>query len=135
VLKTDIELKLRLAGIKVLSQEEFAQGIDAILYVYIIINYDRSKKFAHYSLQMALIQSVVLLNNTNLGCYAKTWDVIWIGGASRKEVVGVIRNNTKDRTDEFINKYLAVNPRQIGEQPKDNKLTAPQEKGWQKGVQ
>jgi hypothetical protein len=117
VVKTDVELKLRLAGINVVSKKEEVYKIPGmpILCVFIggYLTYKgpRGRGIA-YQIDVELLQRVLLSRNyAETG--ATTWSISSIGlGYTDQDIVGQIRNSFKDHTDRFINAYLSVNPKE-----------------------
>jgi hypothetical protein len=107
-IKTDVELKLRLAGIKVISDREiFKTTAQPILHVSV---------FSHgaggsigYSINVEFMQLVNLRRDSTKSLLAGTW---WTRSSG---VVGelqteTLRNSIKDKVDEFINDFRLVNP-------------------------
>ena len=115
-LKTDVELKLRLAGIKVNSIEDAVQ-----LSVQIVArSYDAELSILH-SAEIKLKQQVRLCRNIytaidSLSGYgqtvnATTWNNGTAGTCPTTEFPESVRKNVKDSMDEFINDYLTANPK------------------------
>ena len=109
MLRKDVELKLSTAGIKV----PFALTGNDEPHLNLIINvyYDKLNNFVFYNFQISLLQPTILLRNSNLSCYARTWFLSTIGSVSKEECVKLIRDEIKNKIDTFINDYLAVNPK------------------------
>jgi len=111
-LQTRVELKLRQAGIRVLTQDEWFKALAfPRLYLRITSVHDRSDPFyaAFVSLQF---MEVVKLTHDRLMPSANA--IIWEQG--RVLIVGTARLRTiydtvDDLMDEFINDYLAANPK------------------------
>jgi hypothetical protein len=109
-IRTDVELKLRLAGITVLSKEERLEQ-PGFPYLYISVNVVLSQhypKLAYYALDCELHQYVTLTRDTSISTDASTWDKHLLGGTTTLQN---IRDNLKDLVDKFINAYLSVNPK------------------------
>jgi hypothetical protein len=109
-IQTDVELRLRMAGIKVLTQEQ-RLATPGMPLLYIRLNtfiYERSYPF---SINISLIQSVSLKRDPQISIdQATTWnvgDVGCVGPANVKQIRDVI----KDHVDKFINAWLSVNPK------------------------
>jgi hypothetical protein len=110
--RTDVELKLRLAGIKVLTnggalkQPGFPQ-------LYINVNMMMGQGLASgivaYHLSVALKQGVILARDSSINTWISTWqsDAVGYGGTG---TLPKLRDNIKDMADKFINAYLSVNP-------------------------
>ena len=110
-IRVDVELKLRIAGIKVLSEEERLKSLgNSYLYVnlnaYLIPEIDT----ICYALNIFLQQTVYLERHLKGHPSAMTW---WNGsvGAVGKNWASKIRDSIKDKIDRFINDYLSVNPK------------------------
>ncbi len=110
-IQTDVEWKLRLAGIKVLAKEEQLEEPGSP-YLYINVN---SKKLDvglyAFSISIRLKQKVFLARNLKPNVYfATTWNMDLVGTVGEQKVDN-IRNFVKDNVDDFINDYLSVNPK------------------------
>lgn len=111
-IQTDIELKLRMVGIKVYTLEEsFRTSGKPCLYV--SINGIKSDYVPSYSVsfEIRLFQEVCLTRNTKITSLANTWSVGWTGFVGEDKIFN-IRDVVKDYVDKFINAYLSVNPKQ-----------------------
>ena len=109
-IQTDVELKLRLAGIKVLPED--AQPLSPYLYVnanvhanVILGQYDSGRH--SYAVDCELHQYVILARDESIRTMAATWIVGFAGTSNLQQ----IRDSIKDLVDEFINDYLSVNPK------------------------
>ena len=108
--QTDVELKLRMAGIKVLSDKEYfaAEGKP---YLYIQVNLLKTPSAGIYSVSalVALKQDVLLVRDLVAEVKATTWSagsVSAIGAPRLREV----REHIKALVDEFTKAWLSVNP-------------------------
>jgi hypothetical protein len=116
-IQADVELKLRMGGIEVLSKEE-NEKIQPLRkpYLYIKINsykMPRRKGSFAFNIEIALNQQVVLREHSTFlkkPFYAPTWYTSFVGAVSG-EKVPEIRDVVKDLTDKFINAYLTANPK------------------------
>jgi len=107
-LRTDIELRLRMAGLRVVESDSASSS-----FLYVAVNLqDSDVGIAAYSLSVAFYQFVRLyrLPQSALPVMAITWSVHGVGTARIQSVPG-IRDYARDYVDRFINAYLAVNPR------------------------
>jgi len=111
-LRTDIEMNLRQAGIKVNSKEEYlASGDRACLYVNVSA-LKRDDLFI-YSISVEVTQTAVLVRRPNRICpSATTWQSGAFGSVGATYFVETIRSRVKDNTNDFINDYLTANPKQ-----------------------
>jgi hypothetical protein len=105
MIQTDVELKVRLAGIRTVPDEERAKlpGSPA-LDVNIIVSDD--SQAAH--VEITLEQSVSLERNGQTLVAATTWST---GVLVTNPTVEGLRNFTKDHVDQFVNDWLSVNPK------------------------
>ena len=106
--QTDVELKLRLAGIKVLAKKEWFDEPGApFLYLNVNPLHDQQGEHAAYSIDLALKQEVCLVRNPGRCVLAPTWSVGAVGRGDLQHV----RDSAKDLVDQFINAWLSVNPK------------------------
>lgn len=117
LVQTDAELRLRLAGIKVLSKDEFSDASGGP-YLYINVNaMPASALDGRYVMNVAveLRQEVKLLRDPTIKTFATTWAVRTIGLIGYIRMIAGsgrdVRDVLKDDIDRFINAYLTVNPR------------------------
>ncbi len=113
IFKTDVELGLRMAGIKVLSREEWLREPGCPnLSVYINVLQAKSRggvpMVYAFSVGVFLIQAVYLVRTSGVMCFGTTWEKSFIGISSD---LTNVRELTKEVVDKFINAYLSVNPR------------------------
>jgi hypothetical protein len=105
-IRADVELRLKKAGIKVLTLEQASQapgkprlGLDLMI---------GSKQGLYpYALDIGAHQIVKLERDPTVIIDATTWSV---GSAGIAGLSG-IRDTVRDRLDEFINAWLSVNPK------------------------
>lgn len=108
LIQTDVELKLRLAGIPVLVG---LAGLGAPhLYVQVSVLPSPEIDYWPFYSFVALVQSAALDRDRSILYSLISWDVGSIGGVG-KDKVAQIRDNVKDQVDTFINAYLSVNPK------------------------
>lgn len=112
-LQTDVELKLRLAGIKVLTREQhLVQDEDGRPYLYLSINsVKRQSGFYSLCIDISLMQDVRLVRNFQLVYGVSTWSKGSVMTVGENRLRQAVRDDVKDRVDEFINAYLSVNPK------------------------
>ena len=104
-IQTDVELKLRLAGMRVVTEKAVEQlpGMPS-LYVNLIVT-DTAK--AAY-IEVELDQNVRLDRNDQLAIGVATWEM---GTVFANPNAQVIRDKIKDIVDQFLNAWLSVNPK------------------------
>ena len=111
-LKRDIEVRLRQAGLRVLTISEIANSPGApYLYVAVYPLTGPSLNFNAYAIGLTLKQLVQLSRNPTTEFFATTWE----GPASPSSLsapsVFDIRTRISDAVGRFIIDYQAVNPR------------------------
>ena len=110
-IRMDVELKLRMAGIKVFSDKEYLKTPGApFLYVVLNIGQMSNMPIFYFNIGIYVRQAVYLKRNPNIQMLGATWETSVIG-AIWKDLASQIRDNIKDLLDEFINDYLSVNPK------------------------
>lgn len=113
--QTDVELKLRMAGISVLETEDLNPPE---LYVNVNVLRKGTNQLGAFSVRLALSQEAVLQSqvhsdrgNSEDGLatatmFATTWSIGALGFGD----VAYVRSAVRDLVDEFVNDWLAVNP-------------------------
>jgi hypothetical protein len=111
-IQTDAELRLRLAGIAVLSDDVADKTCAPVLYLDAMV-YHTDQPLWGYSTTVALLQCVQLVRDPAIMVTnATTWEIMRVGGAARPpNVTDRVRTELKDQVDSFINAYLAMNPK------------------------
>lgn len=104
--KTDVELKLRNAGIKLISKNE-SDDMIGTPWLSLTVEGDTKKGSTLYTSELSLRQDAYLVRNF-LTVHVATWSVGRIGLTYKLET---IRSSAKDLTDKFVNAYLSVNPK------------------------
>lgn len=105
-IRTDVELKLRQAGIPVLATEGGNPWLGVIVNVV-----PSSGTIWPYAITVELRQNAFLLRDSSiLALGTVTWSVGAISGVGKQDLSSV-RDVVKDQVDKFINAYLAVNPK------------------------
>jgi hypothetical protein len=122
-LQTDVELRLRKAGVRVLTAEE---GVNAKgrprLYVNVTIATSPNIYFYAYTVLVEVRQRVRLERAPSTegaastwrrhvtGCGAKAWRNLFTGCDVKSDFVGQVRSALESLVDMFIKDYLAENP-------------------------
>jgi hypothetical protein len=110
-LKNDVELKLRLLGIKIdpnssqtLSVKIFIMKIDPTLNTPVYGRYG--------TIELTMEEEVILLRNKKIVIEAPTWrsGIYYLHGPV-DDFGQRCRSKVSDLTDEFINEYLSMNPK------------------------
>jgi hypothetical protein len=110
-LHTDVELRLREAGIRVLTKEElFAMPGKPWLYVNVNVQL-HPVGLAVYNIDVVLNQRASLKTDGSLASVA-TWSHGEVGSLSSQRLSD-IRTCVRDQVDQFINAYLSVHPRPL----------------------
>jgi hypothetical protein len=118
-IRTDVELKLRMAGIKVVSKEDIfkisggAQLVVGIIGLTTADSEDKeTPKQITSSISVELVQSTFLTRAPEISALAVTWSQGgYVYGLTNKDMSNKIRSILKDCVDRFINAYLSVNPK------------------------
>jgi hypothetical protein len=107
VIRTDAELKLRLAGITVLPIAGLAP------YLYISVNAIGGPTAWCYATKVELVQTVKLSRDMGISIPGvTTWSAPdAVGLTPPSQLVERVRSVIKDMVDRFINAYLSVNPK------------------------
>jgi hypothetical protein len=110
-IKTDVELKLRLAGIRIATFAEVPRTGGG-RYLYVNVNSTQMKELSLYavSIRLELVQGVLLARDPTTILPGRTWAVSSVTCVG-KNAVSSARDVIKDLVDVFINDYLAANPR------------------------
>lgn len=121
-LQTDTELLLRQYGIKVLTREErLSTPGGPSLYINVDVNIREEGPVGAAAITVELFEEVLLLREPKRICYAATtWKrggAVLVGWHRIKD----IRESVKDLVNEFINDYLAANPKEIEAKSKNDK--------------
>jgi len=100
-LRTDVELRLRDAGISIFDQNRHPRSAPSL-------HVRLAQKENAFYLGLSLAQSVSLLRSPTVVVPVTTWEVGMVGV---NPTAPYIRQKVKDLTDMFINDYLSVNPK------------------------
>ena len=120
-LRTLVELKLRMAGVKVITirKKNLAEALVPSLYLNLNVVETRSNRAYAYVFGATLNfnQLVVLLRDRDIICTATTWDKqqggVRVGtgnGSPATDLTNFAEEIVEIVVDEFLNDYLAANP-------------------------
>jgi len=111
-IQAEVESKLRMAGIKVLTKEECAKMPgEPYLYINLNINITKTESDIYpYSIDVMLIQKVFLLRDPEKNTYTMTWSTGGIGSID-KQILAQLRESVMNVVDVFIHAYLTENPK------------------------
>lgn len=109
-IQTDVELRLRRNGIRLLSEDEWLK-VPGSPYLYLQLNVLRSERtgvFSYYY-KLELKQSVLLERDSQFEMLAATWQTTNGGYAGSTVATSAIRAAIGDAVDTFCNDFLAAN--------------------------
>ena len=111
-LQIEVELKLKMAGIKVLTKEECLKTPgEPYLYVNVNVNIAKTESDIYpYSIDVLLMQKVSLLRDPKQTTYAVTWSTGGVGSIE-KSILSQLRGSVEEMVDIFIKTYLSENPK------------------------
>ena len=112
-IKSDVEQKLRLAGIPLLdrTQVALAPGMPTLYVSVVVASNNTAGDLWPFNIDVDMEQRVTLERNSEIYVpTAVTWHVGGIGGVAKRDVP-TIRERVKESIDRFVAAYLAVNPK------------------------
>jgi len=81
-------------------------------YLYVNVQvFKNPARFYAYSAKVELRQRVTLVHNPAVSILAGTWSATGTIGTVGSHKLASLRDNVRDLTDQFINAYLAANPK------------------------
>lgn len=108
-IQTDVELRLRSNRVPVLTRDASAVAPGSpYLYVQIVVS-PGAQDFHGWSVDVSLVQAVVLARDTSIRIFAPTWQsrgLISFGATA--DLRRSVREAVSDNVDQFVNAYLAV---------------------------
>jgi hypothetical protein len=108
-LQTDVELRLRKAGVRMLTEKERRETPGGPrLYVSVAISSGANSPIAAYSIIVALTEWVTL--DRDLRTIGTIWEIGFVRTVLKKDI-RELRRDLGDMVDKFINDYLAANPK------------------------
>src|SRR5207249_6328300 len=109
-IQTDVELKLRQAGITVLTRQEWLSTA-AAPFLYVNVQAIKNSNLYAFSVDVQLRQRVTLVHDPAVLILATTWSATGVIGTVGSKKLSSLRETVRDLTDQFINAYLAANPK------------------------
>lgn len=110
-LQTDVELKLRQAGVRVLTEAE-ASATPGRPWLYLTVATYRGRENIYaYSIRLALLERAIPVRNPTISLGALTWRATGKLGLVGAENLSQLREPIRDTVDQFINAYLEANPK------------------------
>ncbi len=108
-LQTDVELRLRKSGIRVLTEEEWRKMPRAPL-LYVRVDALKGSNIAYtYYTDVQLYQRVSIEQTPDISGFAATWSTGSTGIAEQAKLKGLVFGSLRNEVDEFIKAYLAEN--------------------------
>lgn len=114
-IRTDMNSKFRVAGINVLTEEEYfkkalTETTPLAPIVSVALSAKKSNKLYIVHIYFQVLQRAFLERDPSMNVPAVTW---WVDrmGILAPQKISLARNAVKDCTDEFIKAYLSVNPK------------------------
>jgi hypothetical protein len=110
-LRTEVELQLRMAGVPLLTQEQ-SLHTPGIPWLYLSASSVKSSQERAYgwSMRLQLRQRVCLERDPKLCEVCTTWETARFGTVGTRKL-GTVKEEAGNLTKEFVNAYLAVNPK------------------------
>jgi hypothetical protein len=110
-IKTDIELKLRMAGIEVQTEEKNLKSLGSpFLYIEVGVMKIESMPVYVVTTEVSLGEWVRPERDSTIKALAKTWETGSLGFVGEKEL-RLVRESIGDSVNKFLNDYLAANPK------------------------
>jgi hypothetical protein len=115
--QTDTELKLRTAGLHIVEEPEWKQDHSSAgggwvdLQVTVVLYDDGTQQLLGYSIHLKLMQPVTLNRDTSISTFATTWSTGGVGIFTPTSFPEKLRARIRDKLDEFVNCYMAANPK------------------------
>jgi hypothetical protein len=106
-IQTDVELRLRKAGITVPD----AVGSGPYLYVHVGLMKDRELDGLYVIYYDVSFHQLVFVVPTDVYSVVPTWSASSFGDVGGYNLAPTVRSTVADLVDEFINAYLSVNPK------------------------
>jgi len=110
--RTYTEMRLRVVGIRVLNRQEFLESASSpMLYVHISVTVSDEFPRCIYSLETQFAENATLVRKPKLLIDAILWRSGSYGLCPTETLKETIAKSLSEKLDEFINHYLAANPK------------------------
>ncbi len=103
--QTAVELRLRLAGIKVLEPDN--DTLTPFLFISINVGHQQVGQHDYFAIDVELNQAVRLLRDRSISGVGATWSQ----NAGGFGDAALVRSALEELVDDFVNAYLSVNPK------------------------
>jgi hypothetical protein len=113
-IQTDVELRLRQVGIRVLTQDERRSVPGEPLLEVLVTSVVNENGRCAYRSDVTVYQHAYMLETDTSSAIVSTWSVGSVVIVGLRNLFASVRRNVRDRVDQFINAYLSVNPRPAG---------------------
>ena len=110
--QTDVELKLRRDGIKVLSQAEYGPILHINVFAMAMQSVDKQNTLGYVCFVNSALFEVVQILRSGKSIEASTWRTIGIVYGPQDKFSSYVRRHISDSLDMFLNDYLAANPKE-----------------------
>jgi hypothetical protein len=115
-LQKDIELKLRKAGIKILTDRELEKPGFPYLNIDVNVTKDKAPEVYSYNIKVELYKQEIQnpqdeIESAMQSVSVKTWSSELTGTAPGSDLKNRVQKQIGDTIDKFINDYLAANPK------------------------
>lgn len=108
---TDVERQLRVAGIRILTQEEWSKMPGRpTLSVDVVAQKARGVSLYIFGVEVSLREQVTSLRSGR-SLTASTWETDVIGNVSEGNFAESVRDNIRDEVDKFVKAFRAANPK------------------------
>ncbi len=110
LIRTDIEVELRKAGIRVVDRAQLDDS-SGRPYLFLVVSTLKGTLNTYtYSMELRFHQNASLTRNPDVTLSVSTWNRSVIG-SERGNRLPLLRDKIKEMLQPFINEYLAANPR------------------------
>jgi Putative peptidoglycan binding domain len=110
-LQTDVELRLRQAGIRVLTQNERLGVPGAPMLEVLVTSILREDGLCAYRSDVSVYQRAYMLETDTSSATVSIWSTGSVGTVGVHNLSASVRGQVRNHVDRFINAYLSVNPR------------------------